>query len=218
MAEDSQSGGVEEQGDDYRLIYYESSEEGNVRELSAYQRVDRSPPKKTAEDYQGAPEDTQIDKEVMQAHQNTVPADPNQEDRKNRIKKITSTEHSKRPANPRWENGMAKIGHGAKNMYWTDKSCGTNIPDPANPGFMASSQDGFQTASAGMGNESDVDISKDIHNEDVINPRLRYQGTNVVQHFSPVIRKPNRWTTKIIKSVAAPLIAITKAMMEEENA
>lgn len=174
-------------------------------------------PAKTADDYRLIYH-SEIDGDVLTAWRRTQGPAPKREDREARVRAITSTEYSRRPSNGSWTEQMAKIGVGAKNFYWTDKSCGTNVPDPSNPGFKADSQDGIEMTSAGQGIQNDVNISQQVHKDEVINPRLRFQGTNVVNHFSPVIRRPNPWVLRLLMGVAEPILKVMSALEEEENA
>jgi hypothetical protein len=179
--------------------------------------VDDKLPAKTAGDY-GLKPGNEVDANVMDAWNKVQGPEPKREPLKDRVKAITSTEYSKRPSNPKWTFDMAKVGVGGKNFYWSDTGWGTNVPDPTNPGLKADSQEGLVLCSAGQGIENDVNVSQQLHKEEVFNPRLRFQGTNVVNHFSPVIRRPSRWTTKLIQGIARPILAVMAALKEEENA
>jgi hypothetical protein len=212
MAEDDQSSGVNERGSS-QLFFHESDEAG---EVSAYRPTENSPTAKVAEDYQLFYH-SEVDNEVLAAWKKNQGAPPKRKDQRERLKDIMGNEYAKRPTTEKWKEDMSKVGVGAQNVAWTDKSVQTNVPDPSNPGFKADAETGTENNSAGQGVQNDVNISQQIHKEEVVNPRLRFQGTNVVNHFSPVIRKPTKFTMVILKA-AAIILKITNELAEEQNA
>lgn len=173
-------------------------------------------PAGTAENY-SLVYDSALDAEVDRALKQAMPPEPRRVQFSQQLERIRDTSYRNRPANPRWTETMAKIGIGSKNVYWDDRSWGSNVPDPANPGVKFGADTGGDISSAAQGIQLDVNASGVTFNEEIINPRLRFQPTNIVNNFSPVIKKPPRWVTTLITSVVRPVLALV-AVMEKQDA
>lgn len=160
---------------------------------------------------------SEVDGEVLTAWANRTPQDPQRQDQAERARRLRSTSFKNRPSQGVWPESRVKIGIMDQNIYLDTQGWGTNVPHPSNPGvkFDATSPSDIRTS--GHGYETDVNISKVSYNGEVINPRLRYDGTSIVNHFSPVIRRPAPWLVKTIRTVAVPIALALKQLAEEEG-
>lgn len=124
------------------------------------------------------------------------PAPP--QDRSSRAKALKSSP-SDRPGDIDWPADGLKIGIAGKNIMFTDRSFETNMTDPSNPGLAFSTETGGELRSGGARQiRTDIPVDDFVFGEQTINPRLKFEPTNIVNHFPPILTRPPLWLRTVM--------------------
>jgi len=142
---------------------------------------------------------------------------PERASRDGMISQLRDETGGNEPGQQEWTEDMAKIGIGSQNVWFGKESVGSNIPDPANPGFTFDAKAGSDLRAGGQQLRTDTKLPRTLFKDKIFNPRAEYVPQNLVNHYPTMLSQMPTWIVSIIKSVAIPVHQALLDLQEAER-
>jgi hypothetical protein len=158
-----------------------------------------------------------VDADVLLAFIEDQLQDPSRPSRSRAIEDLIDDTGGNEPGKQEWTEDMQKIGLGSQNIFFSDTSMGSNVPDPSNPGFSFDSKGGSDIRAGGQQLRTDTKLPRTLFKDKIINPRAEFVPQNIVNHYPTMLSQMPNWILVIIQNVAVPLHQVLLELQEAER-